>query len=309
MMPYRDVPPPRRRRSVTAAITAFMAAAGCLWGLAVHAAPVTAEGGGEQGLLCRRAMQQAEIGSGLPQGLLEGIARVESGRIDPVTGRMHPWPWTIDAEGQGSFLPNKEEAIAFTRQLQARGVQSIDVGCLQINLMNHPDAFHNLEEAFDPDANARYAVRFLTQLRAKTGTWDAAAAWYHSASPDLGIPYRQKVVTAMAEEARGPYASSEFQHAGWPVVTPSLPGLLAGHARVIMLPPASSGMLPARANAMVARATLANANLSGMGWGGAAGGAAISVPRAGASTASGRGLAAYRMQPVALARPALVAAR
>ena len=213
---------------------------------------------GEQGLLCRRAMQQAEIGSGLPQGLLEGIARVESGRIDPVTGRMHPWPWTIDAEGQGSFFPNKAEAIAFTRQLQARGVQSIDVGCLQINLMNHPDAFHSLEEAFDPDANARYAVRFLTQLREKTGTWDAAAAWYHSASPDLGIPYREKVVTAMAEEARDPYASSEFQHAGWPVVAASLSGLLAGHARIIMLPPASSGMLPARANAMVARATLGN---------------------------------------------------
>ena len=138
----------------------------------------------------------------------------KSGRIDPVTGRMHPWPWTIDAEGQGSFFPTKEEAIAFTRQLQARGVQSIDVGCLQVNLMNHPDAFHSLEEAFDPDANARYAVRFLTQLRQKTGTWDAAAAWYHSASPDLGIAYRQKVVTAMAEEARDPYASSAIPACG-----------------------------------------------------------------------------------------------
>jgi hypothetical protein len=309
MMLYRDVPPGGRRRGVTAAIMAFVAAAGCVWGLAVHAASVTVDGTGEQGLLCRRAMQQAEIGSGLPQGLLEGIARVESGRIDPVTGRMHPWPWTIDAEGQGSFFPNEEEAIAFARQLQARGVQSIDVGCLQINLMNHPDAFHSLEEAFDPDANARYAVRFLTQLRQKTGTWEAAAAWYHSASPDLGNAYREKVVTAMAEEAKDPYASSAFQHAGWPVVTPSLSGLLAGHARAIMLPPASSGMLPARANAMVARATLANTNLSGMGWGGAVGGAAMSQPRTGASGATGRDLTAYRMRPVALARPALMAAR
>ena len=309
MMVYRDGPPPRRRRGVTATITAFIAATGCLWTLAVHAAPVPANPTGEQGLLCRRAVQQAEIGSGLPQNLLEGIARVESGRIDPVTGRMHPWPWTVDAEGQGSFFPTKAEAIAYTRQLQARGVQSIDVGCLQINLMNHPDAFSSLEEAFDPDANARYAVRFLTQLRAKTGSWDAAAAWYHSASPDLGIPYREKVVTAMAEEARDPYASSQFQHAAWPVGAASLSGLLAGHARIIMLPPASSGMLPARANAMVARATLGNTNLSGMGWGGAPGGAAISVPRTGASTATGRDLAAYRARPVAIARPTLVAAR
>jgi hypothetical protein len=292
-----------------AAITRFVAAAGCLWTLAAHAAPVPADATGEQGLLCRRAMQQAEIGSGLPQGLLEGIARVESGRIDPVTGRMHPWPWTIDAEGQGSFFPTKEQAIAFTRQLQARGVQSIDVGCMQINLMNHPDAFHSLEEAFDPDANARYAVRFLTQLREKTGSWDAATAWYHSASPDLGNPYRAKVVTAMAEEARDPYASSQFQHAGWPVGAASLSGLLAGRARIIMLPPASTGMLPARANAMVARATLGNTNLSGIGQGGAAGGAAMSVPRTGGSTATGRDLASYRMRPVALARPTLMATR
>jgi hypothetical protein len=292
-----------------------VAAAGCVWGVAVRAAPVAGGGSGEQGLLCRQAMQQAEAGSGLPQGLLEGIARVESGRLDPVTGRMHPWPWTIDAEGQGSFFPSKEEAIAYTKQLQARGVQSIDVGCLQVNLMNHPDAFHSLEEAFDPDANARYAVRFLTQLREKTGSWDAAAAWYHSASPELGIPYRQKVVAAMAEEAKDPYASSQFQHAGWPVMTASLSGLLAGHARIIMLPPSSSGMVPARANAMVANATLANTNLAGMGSGGARGGTAISLPRAGAGTGAGAGsgtgrdLASYRMRPVAIARPALLAVR
>jgi hypothetical protein len=315
MIWYRDVPRPNRRRGVTAAIMGFMAAALCLWTPAVHAAPVAADAPvapdatAEQGLLCRHAMRQAEIGSGLPQGLLEGIGRVESGRVDPVTGRMHPWPWTIDAEGQGSFFPTKAEAIAFTRQLQARGVQSIDVGCLQINLMNHPDAFHSLEEAFDPDANARYAVRFLTQLRAKTGTWDAATAWYHSASPDLGNPYRAKVVTAMAEEAKDPNASSQFQHAAWPVVAASLSGLLAGHARIIMLPPASGGMLPARANAMVAKATLANTNIAGMGWGGAPGGAAISAPRTGGSTVTGRDLAAYRARPVTLARSTLMATR
>jgi hypothetical protein len=307
-MRYRNDKPPGRRRGVTAAVTRLMAAAGCLWSLAVHAAPVPADATGEQGLLCRRAVQQAEIGSGLPQGLLEAIARVESGRVDPVTGRMHPWPWTIDAEGQGSFFSTKAEAIAFTRQLQARGIQSIDVGCLQVNLMNHPDAFPSLDEAFDPDANARYAVRFLTQLRQKTGSWDAAAAWYHSASPDLGNPYREKVVAAMAEEARDPDASSQFQHAGWPVVA-SLSGLLAGHARIVMLPPASSGMLPARANAMVVNATLANTNLSGIGSGGARGGAAMAVPRTAASTATGRDLASYRTRPVALARPTLMATR
>jgi hypothetical protein len=296
--------------------------AACLWAAAAHAIPGPVDTTNEQGQLCRRAVQQAEQASGLPQYLLAGIARVESGRPDPVTGRINPWPWTVDAEGQGSFFGTKAEAIAFTRQLQARGVQSIDVGCLQVNLMNHPDAFHSLEEAFDPDANARYAVRFLQQLRGKTGSWEAAAAWYHSASPEVGIPYRAKVITAMAEEAKGPAsdASSQFGHTGWPVVIASLPPPLAGHARIIMLPRGSNEPMPVRPGPMVASATFANTNLPGMGLGGMGlggvsaggaglGGAATPVPHTGTMTAMGRGLAAYRMQPVAVVQPRLLAAR
>ena len=54
--------------------------------------------------------------------------------------------------------------MAAVRAMQANGVRSIDVGCGQINLMYHPDAFPNLELAFDPQANAAYAARFLKAL-------------------------------------------------------------------------------------------------------------------------------------------------
>ena len=84
----------------------------------------------------------------------------------------------------------KAEAIARVRQLQSQGVRSIDVGCLQINLMYHPDAFRDLDEAFDPLANARYAVDFLTSLKEKTGSWEQASAAYHSFNPELGSAYR-----------------------------------------------------------------------------------------------------------------------
>ena len=43
-------------------------------------------------------------------------------------------------------------------------MRSIDIGCAQVNLMHHPDAFASLEQAFDPMANADYAARFLKQL-------------------------------------------------------------------------------------------------------------------------------------------------
>jgi hypothetical protein len=131
---------------------------------------------------------------------MAAIAQVESGRRDPVSGALHPWPWTVDAEGQGTFYDSKEQAIAAVRALQARGVRSIDVGCMQVNLLQHPAAFSSLEQAFDPMANADYAGRFLAELHGQTGAWPAATALYHSATPDLGAAYQRKVMAVWPEE-------------------------------------------------------------------------------------------------------------
>src|ERR1700722_10873312 len=116
------------------------------------------------GTLCRPAIAAAEQASAIPPQLLAAIGRVESGRRDPASGVMAPWPWTINAEGQGSFFDTKAQVIAAVQALQARGVQSIDVGCMQVNMMHHPHAFANLDQAFDPTANAAYAARFLNDL-------------------------------------------------------------------------------------------------------------------------------------------------
>jgi len=159
----------------------------------------------EPGRLCRAAIQAAERGAGIPPQLLMAIGRVESGRRDPESGAFHPWPWTINAEGRGQFLPTKAAAIAEVQALQARGVRSIDVGCMQVNLRHHPDAFPNLEAAFDPATNARYAARFLTDLRGQRADWHAAAAAYHSSTPEFAEPYRARVLAALAEEQSRPY--------------------------------------------------------------------------------------------------------
>jgi hypothetical protein len=154
----------------------------------------------EQGPLCRAAIAQAERERGLPPRLLAAIGRVESGRRDPATGMTHPWPWAINAEGRGSFFPDKAAAIAAVRALQAEGVRSIDVGCLQINLRHHPGAFANLEEAFDPLANARYGARFLAELQSARGDWMQAAGNYHSQTPGFAEPYRARVAAAWLAE-------------------------------------------------------------------------------------------------------------
>ena len=165
---------------------------------------------------CEAAIAAAERTPRLPDRLMPAISRVESGRLDPATGRVRPWPWTINVEGAGAFFDSKEQAVAAVRALQARGARSIDVGCMQVNLMHHPAAFATLDEAFDPAANARYAAQFLRALYRQTGNWSLAAANYHSATPSRGEDYQRRVfgrvlapmgAVPKPPEPAGPYAA------------------------------------------------------------------------------------------------------
>jgi soluble lytic murein transglycosylase-like protein len=144
--------------------------------------------------LCEAAVTIEEYAARLPARLLQAISLTESGRLDPPSGRVRAWPWTINAEGEGQFFRTRQDAVAAVKALQARGVRSIDVGCLQVNLMYHPDAFTSLDAAFDPRANAQYAARFLNALYGQGKDWAHAIAAYHSETPALGDPYRLLVM-------------------------------------------------------------------------------------------------------------------
>lgn len=151
---------------------------------------------------CLQAVSVAEAEAALPAGLLAAVARTESGRRHPVTGRLAPWPFALNAAGMGMHAASRSEAIATVGALQARGVRSIDVGCLQVNLLHHPGAFPSLEEAFDPLANARYAARFLRDLHTRAGgDWGRAVGWYHSATAWRGETYRRRVMAQLTDAA------------------------------------------------------------------------------------------------------------
>jgi hypothetical protein len=152
-------------------------------------------------LLCDTAIAGTERAARLPPRLLGAIADVESGRPD-AAGNVHPWPWTINAEGRGQFFASKRDAVEAVRTLQAQGMRSIDVGCMQVNLMHHPNAFASLDEAFDPVANAAYAARFLNTLYGISGSWVKATAAYHSQTPAIGADYGQRVMARW--QHRGP---------------------------------------------------------------------------------------------------------
>jgi hypothetical protein len=152
-------------------------------------------GSGDPLRACNRAAVRAEVDWHLPAGLLSAIGTVESGG-GLGTARAVPWPWSINAGGRGYFLANKAAAIATVKALQATGRSVIDVGCFQVDLLYHPQAFANLELAFDPDANAEAAARILALARLSSSSWDVATARYHSASPIRGALYLGQVQAA-----------------------------------------------------------------------------------------------------------------
>lgn len=139
--------------------------------------------------LCTRHLQRYEREHGIPAHLLSAIASTESGRYHEGLKIKLPWPWTINAEGKGYFFDTKEEAIAAANKLYARGVESMDVGCMQVNLHHHPEAFSSLSQAFEPENNVAYAASFLRNLYQDDGSWKKAAGDYHSKTPHLGSQY------------------------------------------------------------------------------------------------------------------------
>lgn len=145
---------------------------------------------------CEAAIAAAEQAGDTAPGLLHAIGLVESGRRDARTGDRRPWPWTVSAEGIGTFYATKADAVAAVDALRSRGVTSIDVGCMQVNLFYHPTAFASLDDAFDPAINARYAARFLRSLYARTHDWPAAASAYHSFTPGPAAQYA-KLISAV----------------------------------------------------------------------------------------------------------------
>jgi hypothetical protein len=142
---------------------------------------------------CASAATHAEADWHLPVGLLSAIGIVESGRSDLGSAQPVAWPWSINADGRGYYLFTKAAAIATVRALRVAGRRAIDVGCFQVDLLYHPEAFATIEAAFDPGANAQAAARILARARFGGDSWDSAIAAYHSASPIHGAVYLQQV--------------------------------------------------------------------------------------------------------------------
>jgi len=146
---------------------------------------------------CAALIGQAEEGRGIPHNLLMAVAVQESG-LDP---------FAVNAGGASFHPGSAAAAIALVEELQRRGKVYVDVGCMQVDLHHHPNAFASLEEAFDPAANVAYGAQYLSGLASRHGDWLAATAFYHSSMPTEQRIYLAQVARryfALSPEARPP---------------------------------------------------------------------------------------------------------
>jgi hypothetical protein len=206
-------------------------AVGCRWlaalalVVAVGADPATA---GPVDGVCAALARQAERAEGIPAGLVEAVALAESGRWLADEGTTRPWPWTVTAGSESYFFASQGEALRKVHELRREGRSNIDVGCMQINLGYHGDAFASIAEALEPAANVAYGAQFLRKLREETRSWARATARYHSRHPERGQAYREKVYRFW-EQVRGVRVADDVptRLVGGPRVADAAPAALA----------------------------------------------------------------------------------
>lgn len=121
---------------------------------------------------CEEAIRHAAAAYGVPVTLALALGRAESGGH----------PWAVNAALTGRRFASKGEAVRYVEEERRQGVATIDVGCLQVSLYWHAEAFATLEEAFDPSRNAAAGIARLAALRRETASWTEAIARYHGAS-------------------------------------------------------------------------------------------------------------------------------
>lgn len=155
----------------------------------------TSPGRTEDAAACLREILDAQDRYGIPNNLLLAIGLQETGQ-QREDGAIVPWPWSANAAGEGRWFEDRTSAQKWVRSRLASGVDSIDVGCMQINLRWHPEAFNSLEEGFDAASNVDYAARLLSQLYRQLGDWRLAAGSYHSFTPE----YRDRYLASLDQK-------------------------------------------------------------------------------------------------------------
>lgn len=142
---------------------------------------------------CTKYLRHFESYYNIPHKLLEAVALNETGRYHKNMEETLPWPWSVNFLGKSYYFDSKYEAVYFVKKIISKGIKNIDVGCMQVNLHHHGNAFKNVNDAFDPKQNIAYAASLISNYHLLSNNWLRAVSKYHSHNTEKGHPYAENV--------------------------------------------------------------------------------------------------------------------
>lgn len=130
---------------------------------------------------------------GLPPAALYAVALTESGKRLS-SGRVRPWPWTLNVAGEPKFYATRAEAFRALRISFAQGITRIDVGLMQVSWRHHQALLRDAWTALDPYYNLRLGAWLLISQWHQSGNlWEAVGRYHAPAAPERAAAYRQRV--------------------------------------------------------------------------------------------------------------------
>lgn len=129
----------------------------------------------------------------VPEHILFAVALQESGSFH--TGRLLPWPWTLNVAGQPRRYSTREQTCSALRDaLNQWPPQRVDVGLCQINVGFHGNRVAHPCDLIDPYQNLQIAATILREQHSQTRDWLRAVERYHRpAGGSIATAYREKV--------------------------------------------------------------------------------------------------------------------
>lgn len=161
--------------------------------------PASAAAGARLGV-CEAAMARASAKHGVPLAILYAVGMTETG------GNGTLQPLAMNAGGKSLVATSPADGARKLAEFKARGVNLVDLGCMQINHRWHGDQFASVAEMFDPERNVDYAARFLAELRQRHGNWTMAAARYN-AGPNNDPAQKRYVCAVIRNLVRSGFGS------------------------------------------------------------------------------------------------------
>lgn len=148
------------------------------------------------------AWWQIAMERGLDPYILYAVALVESAQINARLAA--PWPWALNRQGRPIIPSSRLEARGILNDALNKGIRSIDVGLMQVNVRWNGHRVHRPDDLLDPETNIRVGADVLTEaIDSAPGDLALGIGRYHTGWRNDTDAYRYgRRVLAIAQQIR-----------------------------------------------------------------------------------------------------------